>query len=245
MKRTNTNNHMARLDLLASMLKSEDLLIVNDLAKELGVSTRTLYRDINLLRERGLPIDADRGRGGGVRLHRSWGLGKLNVTDQETVDLLISLAVSEKMNSPLFMNSLASIRFKLMALLSSDQKLKIKALRRRIRIGSSASPLVLSSYEIAAYKYQSELRTAFLLQKQLLISYIDENKIRSERLIEPHYLYLNYPVWYVLSWDHLRDDFRTFRCDRIINSHITEREFKVRPFENFTHMIKTDCPITL
>jgi len=245
MKRTNTNNHMARLDLLASMLKSEDLLIVNDLAQHLGVSTRTLYRDINLLRERGLPIDADRGRGGGVRLHRSWGLGKLNVTDQETVDLLISLAVSEKMNSPLFMNSLASIRFKLMALLSSDQKLKIKTLRGRIRIGSSASPLVLSSYEIAPFKNQSELRTAFLAQKQLLINYVDEKEISSERLIEPHYLYLNYPVWYVLSWDHLRADFRTFRCDRIVHSHTTEKEFKVRSFEDFTHMLRTDSPLAL
>jgi len=236
---------MARLDLLASMLKSDDLLIVNDLAKELGVSTRTLYRDINLLRERGLPIDADRGRGGGVRLHRNWGLGKLSVTDQETIDLLISLAVSDKMNSPLFMNNLNSIRFKLMALLSSDQKLKIKALRGRIRIGSSASPIVLSSYEVAPYKNQSELRTAFLLQKRLLINYIDENEVNSERLIEPHYLYLNYPVWYVLSWDHLRADFRTFRCDRIVNSHVTDWEFKVRSFKGFMHMIKTDSPTTL
>lgn len=234
---------MARLDTLAGMLKSDDFLTASDLAKELGISNRTLYRDLNILRERGLPIDADKGRGGGVRLHRSWGLGKLKLTDQETVDLLISLAVSEKMNSPLFMDSLQSIRYKLMALLSPNQKYKIDNLRGRILIGSSASPLVLSSYERSPSMEASELSSAFLYQKQLTITYGDENKTITKRRIEPHYLYLNYPVWYILAWDCMRVDFRTFRCDRIMKSHVIEQQFKVRPFEDFSHMIETDNPV--
>lgn len=52
MQRANTNNHMARLDTLASMLKSEDFLTVRELSEALSVSPRTLYRDINILRER-------------------------------------------------------------------------------------------------------------------------------------------------------------------------------------------------
>ena len=243
MKRASTNTHMERLDILTSMLKSNDFLTVKDLAKYLGISTRTIHRDINILRDRGLSISADKGRGGGVKLHRNWALGKLNLTDQETIDLLISLAISEKMESPLFMNSLKPIRYKLMALLSPNQKLKIASLRERILIGSSASPVVILSYELSLNNKANELSLAFLEQKQLSVSYTDEKQVMTNRIIEPHYLYLNYPVWYILAWDLLRSDYRTFRCDRILKPLVVEETFRVRPFDEFSHMIKTDTPI--
>jgi predicted DNA-binding transcriptional regulator YafY len=243
MNRANTNSHIERLDLLTSMLKSDDFLTVKDLAGYLGISTRTVHRDINILRDQGLSIDADKGRGGGVRLHRNWGLGKLSFTDQETIDLLISLAISEKMDSALFMSNLKPIRYKLIASLSPSQKLKIESLRERILIGSSASPTVLSSFELSVKHESNQLNAAFLGQKQLSISYIDDKKITTTRIIEPHYLYLNYPVWYVLAWDLLRSGFRTFRCDRILKSHTVEMLFEVRPFEEFSHLIATDIPL--
>lgn len=245
MKKTNTHSHLSRLDKLTSLLKSDDFLTAKDLSKALGISTRTLYRDINLLRERGLPIDADKGRGGGIKLHQNWGIGRLNLSNSETVDLLISLAIAQKMNSSLFMENLKSIHYKLLALLSPKQKLKINKLRERIRIGTSASPLVLESFELSEKQETKSLSTAFIYQKKLHIKYEDENKIVSTRQIEPHYLYLNYPVWYIFAWDHLRNDFRTFRCDRILNSRIEEGSFKLRHFDDFLHMLRTDLPVTL
>lgn len=245
MQRTNISSHLERQDQLASMLKSDDFLTVKDLATALNVSPRTLYRDINLLRDRGLPIDADKGKGGGVRLHRNWGLGKINLTDSETVDLLISIAVSEKMNSPLFMKNLKSIRYKLLALLAPEQKIKLESIRSRILIGHSASPSVHSSYEQSEISDCMELNSAFLFQKQLSMSYCDEKQNVTNRKIEPHYLYFNYPVWYIFAWDHQRTDYRTFRVDRILESHVLEHQFKIRPFDEFSHLIETDNPIIL
>lgn len=236
---------MARLDTLASMLKSEDLLTVKALSKALNVSPRTLYRDLNILRERGMPIDADKGRGGGVRLHRSWGLGKITLTNEETVDLLISIAISEKMESPLFMSNLKSIRYKLLALLSTDQKGKINKLRNRILIGSSASPDVHSSYEQSTMPLCTGLNSAFVFQKQLSITYSDERKKVTQRTVEPHYLYFNYPVWYIFAWDLYRSDYRVFRIDRITDSKLMEQSFTLRVFDEFKHLIATDNPITL
>ena len=69
MTRSTTLTRLERLDLLATRLKSDEPLILSDIASELDVSTRTLNRDIAILRERGLPIESDRGRGGGVRLN--------------------------------------------------------------------------------------------------------------------------------------------------------------------------------
>ena len=224
------------------MLKSDDLHTVADIANTLGVSKRTLYRDINILRERGLPIDADKGRGGGIRLHRSWGIGKIQLTDIEAIELLISIAIAEKMNSPLFQGNLTSIRYKLTALLSQTQKLKIGQLRNRILIGSSASPQVLSSFELSLKKGAADLNISFLYKKRLDIEYIDEKSQATNRVIEPHYLYFNYPVWYVFAWDHLRGDYRVFRCDRINKSTSINDSFNLRPFDEFTHLLRTDSP---
>ncbi|MEM7070721.1 MAG: HTH domain-containing protein, partial [Pseudomonadota bacterium] len=55
MKRSTTLSRFQRLDLLTARLKTDEALIVRDLAAELGVSGRTLARDIELLRDRGLP----------------------------------------------------------------------------------------------------------------------------------------------------------------------------------------------
>lgn len=244
MSRSDTNKRLARLDTLSSMLKSDEFHTVGDLANELGISKRTLHRDIEILRDRGLPIQTDRGRGGGTKLHRSWGVGRLTISDQELIDLLISLSIAEKMNSQIFMAQLKSIRHKVMALLAPSQKLKIKQLKERILIGGWASPLVLSSFEQSTQEPISDLNRAFYLKRVLSINYIDGSQNITEREIEPHYLYLNYPVWYVLAWDHLRADVRTFRCDRIQRSNIAEADFHIRPFKDFAHLISKDVLIT-
>ncbi len=240
MTRINTNKHLDRLDALTSLLKSDDFLTVAKIASLLGVSERTLHRDIAILRERGLPIEADKGRGGGIRLHQSWGVGRLTLSNQESIDLLVSLAIAEKMESPLFMANLQSIRHKLMASFSTAQKYKVKHLRDRIRIGSSASSFVLTSYEAADDESIKPLHRAFFLMQSLRINYRDAENVLTQRSIEPHYLYLNYPVWYILAWDHLRQDIRIFRCDRITHSVVNESTFELRSFDEFHHMVAGD-----
>lgn len=91
-----------RLDLLARMLRDRPGITVADLARELGVSARSVFRDLDHLRERGYPIEADRGRGGGVRLHSSWGLGKVLLSSEEALCTLLSLAISERLSFPMF-----------------------------------------------------------------------------------------------------------------------------------------------
>lgn len=240
MARINKHQHLERLDTLTALLKSDDFLTVGHIAKVLQVSERTLHRDIVILRDRGLPIEADKGRGGGIRLHRNWGVGRLTLSNQESIDLLMSLAIAEKMDSPLFMANLQSVRHKLMASFSSSQKYKIKQLRDRIRIGGSASPFVLTSYDPISYDGVKPLHRAFLLMNSVHIVYRDAENAFTERDIEPHYLYLNYPVWYVLAWDHLRKDLRVFRCDRIVASLVNDEQFSLRPFSEFYPMVEGD-----
>jgi predicted DNA-binding transcriptional regulator YafY len=233
MKRASTQDRLQRLELLTARVKSENPTTIGDVAKEFGVSIRTINRDIQILRNQGLPIDADRGRGGGVRLHHSWGIGRINLNYAEAVDLLVSLAVAEQMNSPLFMAQLTNIRHKLMASFSPSMSHKVKGLKARIQIGESSSSTVLSTYTPAAAPIVGHLHQAFLMQQSSQITYWSMNDEKTKRVIQPHYLLLCSPVWYVLAWDELRNDVRTFRCDRIQKINVRDESFKLLPISRF------------
>lgn len=251
MSRANTYQRLDRLEQLTAILKADQALTIGYLAKEFQISRRTLFRDINILRERGLPIETDKGRGGGIRLHRNWGIGRLQLESQEIIDILLSLAIAESMNSTLFMGSLSSIKHKLMASFSTRQKESIQQLRQRIHIGEAAIPNLLASYNTNLADKQTQqlelsaLHDAFLFTKQLDIEYRDVKKQLSQRKIEPHYLYLSYPIWYILAWDTLRMDFRIFRCDRILSAKVCEEHFAVKPLKDFSEVLTKQRAMTL
>jgi predicted DNA-binding transcriptional regulator YafY len=233
MARTSDASRLRRLDLLSSRLKAEEPMAIGALAVEFSVSRRTLTRDIALLRDRGLPVDADRGRGGGVRVASTWGVGRLNLDYREAVDLLVSLAVAEQTRSPILMANLAPIRRKLMASFSANSRGRINQLKARLLIGGPASASVMSSYDAPKPRVVEALHEAFLTMQIAQITYSDGEGRRTKRIIEPQYLLLNYPVWYVLAHDPGRQAIRTFRCDRLQAVQPLGDTFSPRGVEDF------------
>lgn len=221
------------MELLAVQLKQDEHCTVKDLALQHDVSARTIARDLSLMREQGMQIDADRGRGGGVRLDRNWGVGRMNLAYSEAVDLLISIAVAEQMNSPMFLASLGSVRRQLVASFSPKKRNKVNRLKSRILIGITASTYVQASASTPPKRVVQTLHQAFIDQEVLEIRYQREDSETSERQIAPHYLLLKYPIWYVVAFDDLRKGPRTFRCDRILAAAKTGTHFKLLPKESF------------
>lgn len=221
------------MELLAVQLKQDTHCTVNDLALQHGVSPRTIARDLSLMREQGMQIDADRGRGGGVRLDRNWGVGRMNLSYAEAVDLLISIAVAEQMNSPMFLASLGSVRRHLVASFSPEKRNKVNRLKSRILIGVTASTYVQASAKAPPKRVVQALHQAFVDQEILEVRYQKENGETSRRQIEPHYLLLKYPIWYVVAFDYLRGKPRTFRCDRMQSADMMGTHFRLRPKEEF------------
>lgn len=237
MARENTYDRLNRLDLLASRLKADDLMTIGMLAAEFGVSRRTLSRDIAILRDRGLPIEADAGRGGGIRLHRTWGIGRLKLNYQEAIELLFSIAIAEKLEAPwVFMNS-ASIRRKLAASFSSTLRDRINGLRGRIHVAGTTSPKILSSFSAPQPESMVAIFQAFLEMRMLKMTYTDADENCSARNIEPHHLLLCTPVWYLYAWDNEKDAIRCFRCDRIQNASLEDASFPERPYHLFKSAI--------
>jgi predicted DNA-binding transcriptional regulator YafY len=226
-------SRLGRLDELLGLLKSREFATGAELAHELGVSIRTLRRDFELLRERGVPLEADRGRGGGVRVSGTWSSGRVHFNATEAVDLLLSLAVAEKIQSPLLLQSLQAIRRKIAASFAEPMAGRIRTLRRRILIGQNASASVLSSIGTTDRRVIAALTESFFAQRYAEIDYVDQQGATTTRTIEAQFLYLNMPVWYVLAWDRLRQAPRTFRLDRITAVRPLTAMFCLRPAAPF------------
>lgn len=217
-----------RLDLLARILRDRPGITIAILAHELSVSVRSVCRDIDHLRERGYPIEADRGRGGGLRLHSSWGLGKVLLSSEEALCTLLSLAISEKLSFPMFSADVSRARKKIVDAFPASERKRIAPLRERVFIGRPASVQVGYSYGTPDPTVMRRLQIAFVREVIVRADYVKENGESSTRRLEPHALLIIWPAWYLLAFDHLRGEPRTFRFDRF-RAVETEDESRFRP----------------
>ena len=215
-----------RLDLLLRLLRDRPGVTAGDLADRLGVSVRSVFRDVATLRDRGYPIDSSRGRGGGLRLHPSWGLGRVVLPPEEALAALLGLALSERLGLPLFSAGLAHARAKLIDAFPVAQRKRLAPLRERILVGPSASEPVRRSYGTPRKAPMQALQSAFLHEHEATCVYRREDGRRTSRRIEPHAILLNWPAWYLLAFDHLRGEARTFRLDRFESVHEEETSFR-------------------
>ena len=228
-----TAHRLGRLDALKAALASGDVRTAADLAAELEVSERTIRRDLATLRESGVPIEGDRGRGGGTRLEPGWSLGRVHLNEAEALGLLLGLTIAEKVGSPLLLDDLASVRRKMVRAFAPSQARRITRLRHRVLTGGAASARVLDAYVPPPPAVASNIGRCFLLQQLAEITYTTESGDTTIREIEAQYLYYNVPVWYVLAWDRLRDDVRFFRLDRISAITVRPDPFRLRPQQPF------------
>ena len=235
MGRGSTLDKLERLDQLLGKLKSGEVHTARSLAEELGVSLRTLMRDLQTLRNKGYPIDADKGRGGGVRLYPRWGIGRLTLNYREVIDLLIAMNVLENLNSQLLLSNLGSVRDKLHATFPDSLRPRVSMIRKRILTGELATNTIIQNYSATINNQKNEhVLESFFEQKCLHVCYKLEDGTVSERIIEVHFLYLNWPVWYLICFDHLRNAPRTFRIDRIQSATITEQKFQLKDVSFFS-----------
>jgi predicted DNA-binding transcriptional regulator YafY len=216
-----------RLDRLLGLLASHQSSTGRALAAELGISLRTLRRDMARLAARGVPIEAERGRGGGVRVPVRAGLGRLQLDHREAVDLLLALAIGERLRSPLLLSSLKGLRQKIGVAFPAEERFRVSRLRRRILHAPPASRRVSESLVRPRPAVLGPVQDGFFEQRAIEIEYGTERE-RTKRVVEPHYLLLAWPAWYLLVWDHLRDAVRTLRLDRIESARLTDRPFQLR-----------------
>jgi predicted DNA-binding transcriptional regulator YafY len=192
------------------------------LAERLSVSLRTIRRVIARLREDGVHIESDVGRGGGIRLSRRSGLPKLRLHQTEVISLLMALALAESLELPLLGQQLSQLRNKLCLAFDSQERPAISKLRQRILVGNVASGKIQESWRKSKQIDIDLLQSAFFSRNMARFRYTDSAGVSTHRLVEPQYLILTHPAWYLLAFDTEKRNGRTFRIDRINEVEIVD-----------------------
>jgi predicted DNA-binding transcriptional regulator YafY len=195
----------ARLLSLLSLLQTPRLWPGTELAQRLGVSGRTVRRDIDRLRELGYPVHAEQGGFGGYRLTAGTAMPPLLLEDDEAVAVAIGLRTAA--SQPVAGVGEAAVR-------ALGKLLQVLPARLRRRVDTLASSTVAHPFSVAAESVDPDalVLTAATIanHERLRFLYRDDG-----RHVEPSALVTYGQRWYLLAFDLDRDDWRTFRLDRV------------------------------
>jgi predicted DNA-binding transcriptional regulator YafY len=84
------------------------------------------------------------------------------------------------------------------------------------------------------------LQVAFVQERVVRATNAREDGVASERRLEPHALVINWPAWYLMAYDHLRGEPRTFRLDRFSAVEVEEGTFRPRPRDMVRDLVATN-----
>ncbi|WP_328411785.1 helix-turn-helix transcriptional regulator [Nocardia sp. NBC_00403] len=210
----------ARLLRLLALLQTHRDWTGADLAARLDVTTRTVRRDVERLRELGYPVHATRGTGG-YRLGAGTALPPLLLDDNEAVAVAVGLRSASD-------GTVAGIEEASLRALTKLEQVLPPRLRHRVRTLRGATVRV--GVPGAAVEPDTLMAIAEACQRQerLRFDYRTHSGSVSVRSVEPHSLVHFSRRWYLVAWDVDRADWRSFRADRIAPRVPTGPRFEPR-----------------
>jgi predicted DNA-binding transcriptional regulator YafY len=187
----------------------------NKLAEVTGVSPRTLYRDIDTLRELGAVIDGEAGFG--YTLIEDAHLPPLGFKNDELEALVLGLREVAAVGDPTLAGAARTALSKLRARLPESQAHR---LRHSVLVAHRFRPPALPTIDSGA------LREACWDERIVGFSYTDKQGATTQREVKPLSIMLFDQSHCLLSWCLKRDDYRAFRLDRMSGLKVTEQSFR-------------------
>ncbi|MFB7374780.1 helix-turn-helix transcriptional regulator [Streptomyces sp. NPDC056222] len=212
----------ARLLNLLSLLQTPREWPGSELADRLSVSARTIRRDIDRLRELGYPVEATKGAVGGYRLVAGAAMPPLLLDDEEAVAIAVGLRAGA--GHAIEGVEEASVR----ALAKLEQVLPSRLRHRVSTLQNATIPLTRGDGATVAPSTLTALAGAVTGQERLRFGYRAGDGTESRRLVEPYRLVSTGHRWYLVAYDLEREDWRTFRVDRVSDPFATGARFPAR-----------------
>jgi predicted DNA-binding transcriptional regulator YafY len=214
----------ARVLELLSLLQTHRFWPGSELAERLGVSDRTLRRDVDRLRSLGYPVDATPGVAGGYRLAAGTHMPPLLLDDEEAVAIAVGLRAAAEAA----VTGIEETSVRAMAKL--EQVLPDRLRRRVVAVHGTVVPLRWGpgrgpEVDPAAL---AVLGQACRDHEEVRFEYQRRDGESSRRLVEPHQLVSAGRRWYLVAWDVRRGDWRTFRLDRLTEARLAGGRFTAR-----------------
>jgi predicted DNA-binding transcriptional regulator YafY len=216
----------ARILRLLSLLQTYRHWGGDELSDRLGVSPRTVRRDVDRLRELGYPVDTSRGTGGGYQLSAGTRIPPLLLDDDEAVAIAVGLRTAAG-------GGVTGIEETSLQALAKLQQVLPPRLRRRVDALADATETTVFNRSGPSVPADVLVAVAQACRgrEQLRFGYAAADGTESSRLVEPHRLVARGRRWYLVAWDLQRDAWRTFRVDRLS-----------RPFANGIRFTPRELP---
>ncbi|HEY1591567.1 MAG TPA: YafY family protein [Solirubrobacteraceae bacterium] len=209
-----------RLLQLLSLLQARRHWNGMELADRLEVSGRTIRRDVERLRELGYPVDSLSGPAGGYALRAGTAMPPLLLDDEEAIAIAVGLGTAARA-------SVAGIEETAVRALVKLEQILPRRLRRRVRAIGSATITVPLGPTVDPHELML-IASACRDCERLRFAYRRRDGAESRRDVEPHALVNLGQRWYLLAWDRGREDWRSFRVDRLARPASTGVRFEAR-----------------
>ncbi len=225
----------SRLLELLELLQAWPLTTGREIADRLGIDARTVRRYVGLLRKLGIPIEGQRGVGGGYRIRPGYRLPPLMLGDDEAVAVVLGLLATRESDPDGGSDAVAGALAKINRVLPSTLRRQVEALEETLDFtaskGSAPADAALVLLLADAVRRRRRLHTAYR-------SFSGEE---SERELSPYGLVVHSGCWYIVAHDHKRDDLRTFRVDRMWRTALAEGAFVPSPdgFDAVAHLTRS------
>jgi predicted DNA-binding transcriptional regulator YafY len=203
-----------RLLKLLGLLQGRVDWTADDLARRLAVTTRTIRRDITRLRELGYPVEAMAGPGGGYRLGAGGKLPPLLLDDDEALAVALGLRVAVT-------SAVGGLEDASISAMAKLEQVLPPRLRKSLEDFSEATVAVPGFQARVDPAVLSVVSAAIRERQRVRFDYTDGRARRTERHAEPLRLVHTGRRWYLVAFDMDRDDWRTFRLDRLASARAT------------------------
>lgn len=220
------------LQLLTLLRARRSVVTARTLAEHLGVSERTIYRDIQSLVLSGVAIEGEAGVG--YRLQPGCSLPPLMFTSEEIEALLLGVRMVQGWGDDELVQSADSALQKIRAVLP-DRMIHNQNHQK-------ATLLVPEMYRVERAQHGALVRRAIKRKQVIWLEYQDEKDASSSRYINPLGLVYWGAAWTLVAWCQLRNDHRLFRLDRIKTAELREQTFEIEPHQTLQTYIRQYKP---
>src|SRR5437660_4255541 len=198
----------SRLLELLSLLQGRRDWPGSELAARLEVSGRTIRRDMERLRQLGYPVESLTGPAGGYRLRAGTAMPPLLLDDDEAIAIAVGLRTAARA-------SVTGIEETAVRALVKLEQILPTHLRRRVEALGSATIAPAVGGPTVDPRHLTVIAAACRDSERLRFEYRSRDGIDSRREVEPHTVVNLGRRWYLVAWDRRREDWRSFRVDRL------------------------------
>jgi predicted DNA-binding transcriptional regulator YafY len=216
----------SRLLELLELLQARPLTTGREISDRLGIDPRTARRYIDVLQQLGIPVEGQRGVGGGYRIRPGYRLPPLMLEDEEAVVVVLGLLATRGSRADGSPDAVDGALTKINRVLPTTLRRQVEALEETLSFTRTTGAAPADAAAVLL------LADAIRRRRRLHIAYRTFAGDESERELSPHGLVVHSGRWYLAAFDHTRDDLRTFRVDRMWRTSLADASC-VDPPEGF------------